>query len=317
MSLQQEHFFQPMHTTVHRHRHTAAATILVFSLLLTPWGAGAESLSTPMHAPNADATRPNPPDDANAVMSLPDFSHPTERETRLDRVRDRAIEESLSEGHSAATVLSPFRSPLPLKSSSDVVEPTPHQARELTHTLKEAVRPTYEHVVNSGVVEAIRSVMGSKSAPEDEFSASKSGKEREYDSRQLPSGERPADGSRGATGSLSPEQKTTDATNARVLLAALIDEITPWAILAAVLFGLFQLGKSVLAYRKRKADRQRRRRRSGMSRSRSNDPSKEVIGDRSSRSRGSSRRRRSRSAPPNGPDEHIGHDKDSANRLAP
>lgn len=301
-----------MQITVDSKRRTARAVILVFFVLLTPWVAGAGSLLSLPEAHNANTTDGNLGGDGLEALSLGDFSQPAARENRLDRLRDMAIEESLTEGHPSATALRPFGAPLKSSTPSLSGESNPHQITGLSHAMKEAVRPTYEQAVNLGVVDAIRSVIGAKPNHGGEFVGVSSGSESDSDPRQLTTEGRTWDGPKGATRLFSPEQKAADHVKAGILLTALIEEITPWALSIVALYGLYHLAKFGRAYLRRKAGRHRRRRRSAASSSSSGGSP-----GRSDRSgRGRSHRHRSRSALHRAPAELDSPIKNSANSPA-
>jgi hypothetical protein len=255
-----------MQTTVDRRRRTTRAVVLFFFVLLTPGMVGAESRPSLPEAHNADTTDEIRSNGMFKVAPTGDFSPHAVRETRLDRLRDRAIEESLTEGLPAATVLTPFSAPVQPGMPPAAGESSPDKIRGLSHTIKEAVRPTYEEAVNSGVVDAIRSVMGSKPDQQTGFNSGRSG---ERDPTHLATEARTWDGPNGSTQALSPEQKVADRIRAEILLMALIEEITPWALSIAALYGLYHLWRFGRAYLRRKAGRHRRRHRGGRSSSRS------------------------------------------------
>ena len=207
------------------------------------------------------------------------------RDTGLDALRDRAIEASISEGHPSATILSPFRAPIRSGASDASSSSGPTLMQELSQTVKETVRPTYVEALNSGVVEAIRSVASNANPdPSHGFSDVNPDAQKEVNRRPPETEGRTWDTSNGSNRTLSPQEKAADQAGAEIMLRALIDEIKPWAFSVAGLYGLYQLVKLGLAYLRHKSGRHRRRHRSG-----------------SSSSRGRSHRHRSHSAPQSAP----------------
>lgn len=277
-----------MQITVDRHQQAVRAVLCAVALLLTPLWSGAETIST------AEAPRTSGPLNEHRAMRLHDplagdLQHalPTTG-TRLDALRDRAIEESIAEGHPSATVLSPFRAPIPSSDSGTSSPANPTLMQELSHTVKETLRPTYVEALNSGVVDTIRSVAsGDRPDPSADFKDVNAGDPNEANRRPQATEGRTWDSGNGSARPLTDPEKTVDKVRAEILLMALIDEITPWAITAAGLYGLYHLAWFGLAYLRRKSGRHRRRHRSGGSSS----------GSRSGRSH----RRRSHSAPRSAP----------------
>ena len=190
------------------------------------------------------------------------------RETGLDALRDRAIEASISEGHPSATVLSPFRAPIQ-SSASDTSSPSnPTLMQDLSQTVKETVRPTYVEALNSGVVEAIRSVTsGARPDPSAEFK-NVNAVDPNGANRPPATEGRTWDTPNRSTRPLTDQEKAADKVRAEVLLMALIDDIKPWAISLAGLYGLYHLARFGLAFLRRQSGRHRRRHRSGGSSSR-------------------------------------------------
>jgi hypothetical protein len=227
---------------------------------------------------------------------------PPAQGTQLDALRDRAIEESIAEGHPSATTLSPFRAPMQSRASGAPSRSNPTLMQELSHTVKETLRPSYMEAMNSGVVDAIRSVTsGADPDPSSGFGNLNAGGQNEAKRKNLATEGRAWDTPNGSTRPISEQEKATDNARAQVLLMALIDEIKPWALSAAGLYGLYHLVKLGLTYRQRKSGRHRRRRRStATTASNTTSSSSSSSFSRSNRSGGASgrvHRHRSRSAP--------------------
>lgn len=237
---------------------TAIAVICIF-FLLAPMRAAADTFSTQSNTP-LGATVPFPGDSPGAGA----------HESQLDLLRDRAIEESIVQSNPSATTLSPFRAPLQSHSRAATSEAqSPGLMKEISNTVKETLRPTYEDALKSGMVSAIRSVtLGDRPDPSAEFTDVNSGKAGS-DPRQLGTQGKTWDTPDRSSPLVSAEQHAENQIKAEILLMALIDEIKPWALSAAVLYGLFHLAKFGLAYHRRKAERRRRRHRSGAGSSRS------------------------------------------------
>lgn len=144
--------------------------------------------------------------------------------------------------------------------------------REFSSVIKEAVRPTYQDIADSGFVEAIRSIeseiglrntrpFGSESGP----ITGNSGSEPHRESADwATSGNNP-----GPTGRVrSADEIERDQLMAKVMLKELVEEVKPWVF---TLIGLYALGYSVkllLDYRRWKMARRRRRTSAGKHRTR-------------------------------------------------
>lgn len=296
--------------TIDRNRRPAGAIILALFLLLNPWEASAESLSSPQEARTANSPGDNSSGETHGASPSGDLSHPPAQESQLDRLRDRAIEQSLVESHPSASVLSPFQRPLQSSLPARTSDPNPNPSKGLSIAIKEAVRPTYNEAVNSSVVDAIRSVTGAKADHEGRFAGDNPEKESERDPQHLATERRTWDGPNESTQAptLSPEQKAANQVKAGVLLTALIDEITPWAMGIVGLYGLYHLGKFGRAYLRRKLGRRRSRRRHGTISGR---------GDQSSSDRSQKRRHRSRSTRHRPPAELERTNKSTVNSPPP
>ncbi len=191
------------------------------------------------------------------------------QESQLDLLRDRAIEQSIAEGNPSATTLSPFRAPLQVRNPATAEAQSPRLMKEMSNAVKETIRPTYEDALKSGIVSAIRSVtLGDRPDSTAEFTDVNSGKAGS-DPRQLGTQGKTWDTPDRSSPPVSAEQHAENQIKAEILLMALIDEIKPWALSAAGLYGLFHLAKFGLAYHRRKAERRRLRHRSGGGSSRS------------------------------------------------
>lgn len=223
---------------------------------------------------------------------------------RLDALRDRAIEESIAEGHPSATVLSPFRAPIASSASGTSSPANPTLLQELSHAVKETLRPTYVEALNSGVVDAIRSVTSdTRPDPAIEFRDVNAMEPNEANRQPLANRGRTWDTANESARPLTDQEKAADKVRADILLMALIDEITPWVITVAGLYALYHLARFSWAYLRRKSGRHRRRHRSGGSSS----------GSRSGRSH----RHRSHSPPHSAPVKLDHRDRSAANSPAP
>jgi hypothetical protein len=238
-----------MRFSVDRQHKAARAAACIVCLLLTPILASADTLTPP----------PEPRDGTHTLGAM----GPGAQESRLDHMRDMAIEESLAQGNPSATTLSPFRAPLHSSTPTAAGTPPQNPIKELSNTLKETIRPTYQEALDSGVVSAVRSLTSDgDSARSVKLSDANAGDEGEAKAQHLVNRGRTWDTADEPSRPQTPQEKEADHVRAEVLLMALIDEIKPWALSAAGLYGLYHLVRFGLAYHRRKSGRHRRRSRS-------------------------------------------------------
>ena len=135
--------------------------------------------------------------------------------------------------------------------------------REFSSVIKEAVRPAYQDIVDSGFVEAIRSIESdlglSNKRPfgaESGVYAENSGSEPHRESAGWAT---PANNAATTSRPRSAEEIERDQVMAKVMLKELVEEVKPWVF---TLFGLYALGyavKLLLDYRRWKMARRRKR----------------------------------------------------------
>lgn len=142
--------------------------------------------------------------------------------------------------------------------------------REFSSVIKEAVRPAYQDIADSGFVEAIRSMESDLGLSNKRPFGAELGADAE-NSRSEPHRESAGwttPGNNAATSSRprSAEEITRDQIMAKVMLKELVEEVKPWVF---TLVGLYALGYSVkllLDYRRWKMARRRKRTSSGQRR---------------------------------------------------
>lgn len=134
--------------------------------------------------------------------------------------------------------------------------------REFSSVIKEAVRPAYQDIADSGFVEAIRSIESDLGLSNTRPFGAESGVDAEH-SRSEPHRESAGwatPGNNAATSRpRSAEEIERDQIMAKVMLKELIEEVKPWLF---ALVGLYALGYSVkllLDYRRWKMARRRKR----------------------------------------------------------
>lgn len=135
--------------------------------------------------------------------------------------------------------------------------------REFSSVIKEAVRPAYQDIADSGFVEAIRSIESDLGLNNKRPFGAESGTDAE-NSGSAPHRESAGwatAGNNAATTSRprSAEEIERDQIMAKVMLKELVEEIKPWVF---ALIGLYALGYSVklfLDYRRWKMARRRKR----------------------------------------------------------
>lgn len=139
--------------------------------------------------------------------------------------------------------------------------------REFSSVIKEAVRPVYQDITNSGFVEAIRSIESDLGLSNKRPFGAESGAYAE-NSGSEPHRESAAwatPGNNAATTSRprSAEEIERDQIMAKVMLKELVEEVKPWVL---VLIGLYAVGyaiKLLWDYRRWKMARRRKRTSSG------------------------------------------------------
>ena len=135
--------------------------------------------------------------------------------------------------------------------------------REFSSVIKEAVRPAYQDIADSGFVEAIRSIesdlgLSSKRSfgAEAGVYAENSGSEPHRESAGWAT---PGNNAATTRRPRSAEEIARDQSMAKLMLKELVDEVTPWVL---ALVGIYALGYSVkllLDYRRWKMARRRKR----------------------------------------------------------
>lgn len=135
--------------------------------------------------------------------------------------------------------------------------------REFSSVIKEAVRPAYHDIADSGFVEAIRSMESdlglSNKRPFGAESGTYTENSRSEPHRESAGWTTPGNNAATTSRPRSAEEIARDQSMAKVMLKELVDEVTPWVI---TLVGLYALGYSVkllLDYRRWKMTRRRKR----------------------------------------------------------
>ena len=136
-------------------------------------------------------------------------------------------------------------------------------SQEISSAIKEALRPAYDELVDLGVVQAVRTIkseLGLDSDPVLE-SARRLEEARQGELRHESVSnpwDNPADTPRFGQGARSARQIEDDQIMASIMLAALIDELKPFAYTALGLAALYYLVKFAMAFKRHKNRRHHR-----------------------------------------------------------
>lgn len=142
--------------------------------------------------------------------------------------------------------------------------------QEFSSAIKEAVRPAYQDIADSGFVEAIRSIESDLGLSNKRTFGAESGADAENSGsephRESAGWATPGNNAATSSRPRSAEEIARDQIMAKVMLKELVEEVKPWLF---ALVGLYALGYSVkllLDYRRWKMTRRRKRTASGQRR---------------------------------------------------